>query len=56
MYDKENRKVKFREWDYEELHATIYNLLKEEFKIVSKGSFANINPNNPYYLLLLGVA
>lgn len=53
MYDEKDRKVKFKEWDYDELHDTIYNLLKEEFREMSKGSYVRINPYNPYYLKLL---
>lgn len=50
MYDAEDNKVKFKEWDYDKLHDIIYNLLKEEFRKMSEGSYVGINPYNPYYL------
>lgn len=50
MYDEKDRKVKFKEWNRKELHDIIYNLLKEEFREMSKGSYVGINPFNPYYL------
>lgn len=50
MYDEKDRKVKFKEWNHKELHDIIYNLLKEEFREMSKGSYVGINPYNPYYL------
>lgn len=50
MYDEKDRKVKFKEWNRKELHDIIYNLLKEEFREISKGGYVGINPFNPYYL------
>lgn len=50
MYDEKNRKVKFIKWNHKELHDIIYNLLKEEFREMSKGGYVGINPYNPYYL------
>lgn len=51
-------RVKFRKWGNVNIVDTIRNLLKEECKAIVKDSYKSpyngINPNNPYYLQLLG--
>lgn len=51
-------KVKFRKLGNVNIVDTICNLLKEECKAIVKDSYESpyngINPNNPYYLRLLG--
>ncbi len=57
MHSIEPKKIKFREWEHKELHDTIYNLLKEEFKEMAQHShyyYFGISGDNPYYLKLLG--
>ena len=54
MHSIEPKKIKFREWEHKELHNTIYNLLKEEFRKIAEGYYVGYGSfgDNPYYLKL----